>query len=68
MGNDVGESEHKDKIKANKTNIEVLSKQVKNVSSQTTEADKAIVRIETKIEFILQGIEEIKAEIKGKKW
>ena len=52
------------KIKANRDNIEMLSATVKNVSSQATEADKAIVRIETKIEFILQGIEEIKAEIK----
>ena len=54
------------KIKVNKSNIEVLSTQVNTVSSQATEADKAIVRIETKIEFILQGIEEIKVEIKGK--
>ena len=45
----------------------MTEKQVKNVSSQTTEADKAIVRMETKIEFILQGIEDIKAEIKAKK-
>ena len=52
------------KINANRTNIEMLSKHMENVSSQATEADKAIVRMETKIEFILQGIEEIKAEIK----
>ena len=55
------------KINVNRANIEMLSKHVENVSSQATEADKAIVRMETKIEFILQGIEEIKAEIKNKK-
>ena len=55
------------KINANKANIDTLSVQVLNVSSQATEADKAIVRMETKIEFVLQGIEEIKAEVKGKK-
>ena len=52
------------KIKVNKSNIEVLSTQVNTVFSQATEADKAIVRMETKIEFILQGIEVIKAERK----
>lgn len=55
------------KIKANKTNIDVLSVQVLNVSSQATEADKAIVRIETKLEYIIKGVDEIKAEVKGKK-
>lgn len=55
------------KINANKANIDTLSMQVLNVSSQATEADKAIIRMETKIEFILQGIEEIKAEVKCKK-
>ena len=54
------------KINVNRANIELLSATVKNVSSQATEADKAIVRMETKIEFILQGIEEIKAEIKAR--
>ena len=52
------------KINVNKTNIELLSATVKNVSSQATEADKAIVRMETKIEYILKGIDEIKAEVK----
>jgi hypothetical protein len=28
------------------------------------EADKAIVRMETKIEYIIKGIDEIKAEVK----
>jgi hypothetical protein len=52
------------KINANKANIELLSATVKNVSSQATEADKAIVRIETKLEYIIKGVDEIKAEIK----
>ena len=52
------------KINANKANIELLSATVKNVSSQATEADKAIVRIETKLEYIIKGVDEIKAEVK----
>ena len=55
------------RICTNKVNIEALSKQVENVSSQATEADKAIVRMETKIEYIIKGIDEIKAEVKAKK-
>ena len=53
------------KIKANKANIDTISAQMENVSSQATEADKAIVRMETKIEYIIKGIDEIKAEIKS---
>lgn len=52
------------KIFANRSSIELLSKQVDQVSSQATEADKAIVRMETKIEYIIKGIDEIKAEVK----
>ena len=55
------------KIYANKANIALLSATVKNVSSQATEADKAIVRIETKLEYIIKGVDEIKAEVKGNK-
>ncbi len=55
------------RITANKTNIKSLSAQVGNVSSQATETDKAIVRMETKIEYIIKGIDEIKAEIKAQK-
>ena len=55
------------RITANKANIESLAAQVGNVSSQATEADKAIVRMETKIEYIIKGIDEIKAEIKAQK-
>lgn len=54
------------KINSNKAKIEMLSSQVESVSSQATEADKAIVRMETKIEYIIKGIDEIKAEVKGR--
>ena len=54
------------RISTNRTNIDVLSKQVGTVSSQATEADKAIVRMETKIEYIIKGVDEIKAEVKSK--
>jgi peptidoglycan hydrolase CwlO-like protein len=53
------------KIVANSTSIESLTSQVKNVASQATESDKAIIRMETKIEYIIKGIDEIKAEVKG---
>ena len=55
------------RISANKANIQALSVQVGNVSSQATEPDKAIIRMETKIEYIIKGIDEIKAEVKVKK-
>ena len=55
------------KINSNRTKIDMLSTHLENVSSQTTEADKAIVRIETKLEYIIKGIDEIKAEVKGKR-
>ena len=55
------------RIVANSASITSLSGQVANVSSQATEADKAIVRMETKIEYIIKGIDEIKAEVKNKK-
>jgi septal ring factor EnvC (AmiA/AmiB activator) len=55
------------KISENKAQIETLSKQIQTVSSQASESEKAIVRMETKIEYILKGIDEIKAEVKAKK-
>ena len=55
------------RISANKADIQALSVQVGNVSSQATEADKAIIRMETKIEYIVKGIDEIKAEVRNKK-
>ena len=45
--------------------ITALPGEVSNVSSQATEADKAIVRMETKVEYIIKGIDEIKAEVKS---
>ncbi|MBW8015461.1 MAG: hypothetical protein FVQ82_04680 [Planctomycetes bacterium] len=53
------------RIVANSASINSLAGQVVNVSSQATEADKAIVRMETKIEYIIKGIDEIKAEVKN---
>ncbi|MBW8016896.1 MAG: hypothetical protein FVQ82_11975 [Planctomycetes bacterium] len=55
------------KIHANSIGIDTLTDRVENVSSQTTESDKAIVRMETKIEYIIKGVDEIKAEVKGRK-
>ena len=55
------------KICSNKAHIEALSKQVDTVSGKASESEKAIIRMETKIEYILKGIDEIKAEVKGKK-
>ena len=55
------------RICTNKVNIDALSKEVGNVSCQATDADKAIVRMETKIEYIIKGIDEIKTEIKARK-
>ena len=53
------------KIIANSTSIDALTDRVKTVTSQATESDKAIVRMETKIEYIIKGVDEIKAEVKG---
>ncbi|MCF7954461.1 MAG: hypothetical protein K9M75_01535 [Phycisphaerae bacterium] len=52
------------KIVANSTSIKALSGQVKTVASQATESDKAIVRMETKIEYIIKGVDEIKIDVK----
>lgn len=54
------------KIHANAASIDALTDRVKTVTSQATESDKAIVRMETKIEYIIKGIDEIKAEVKDK--
>ncbi len=53
------------RIVANSASITALSGQVANVSSQATEADKAIVRMETNIEYIIKDIDEIKGEVKN---
>ncbi|MCF7955340.1 MAG: hypothetical protein K9M75_06030 [Phycisphaerae bacterium] len=55
------------KIVANSASIDALTDRVKTVTSQATESDKAIVRMETKIEYIIKGVDEIKAEVKGRK-
>ena len=55
------------RIQTNSASIDLLTDRVKTVSSQATESDKAIVRIETKIEYIIKGIDEIKAEVKSKR-
>ncbi len=52
------------RIAANKANIDAMARQMETVVGQAAEADKAIVRIETKLEYIIKGIDEIKAEIK----
>jgi len=57
-------SDQNAKIVANTTSIKALSGQVKSVTSQATESDKAIVRMETKIEYIIKGVDEIKTDIK----
>lgn len=53
------------KINANASDIETIDEKMSNVSGQVSESEKAIVRMETKIEYIVKGIDEIKAEIKN---
>jgi hypothetical protein len=55
------------KISENRTGIELLNKQMDVVSQQASGSEKAIIRIETKVEYIIKGIDEIKAEVKNKK-
>ena len=54
------------KINANIADIEKIDEKMSNVSGHVSESEKAIVRMETKIEYIVKGIDEIKAEVKGK--
>jgi len=54
------------KIMANRSDIELLKRDVSSVSDQASESEKAIVRMETKIEYIIKGVDEIKAEVKSK--
>ena len=54
------------KICANRSDIDALHREVASVSDQATESEKAIVRMETKIEYIIKGVDEIKAEVKSK--
>jgi hypothetical protein len=55
------------KICANRADIEALSRRVDMVSNQAGDSEKAIVRMETKIEYIVKGVDEIKAEVKSNK-
>ena len=55
------------KINANAVDIEKIDEKMSNVSGQVSESEKAIVRMETKIEYIVKGIDEIKAEVKMKR-
>lgn len=52
------------KITENKASIELLTKRMDSVSKQTADSEKVIVRIETKVEYIMKTVDEIKAEIK----
>jgi len=52
------------RICANQAEIGSLKEKMTTVADQTTESEKAIVRMETKIEYIIKGIDEIKAEVK----
>ena len=55
------------KISGNRTSIELLNKRMDVVSQQASESEKTIIRIETKVEYIIKGVDEIKAEVKNKK-
>jgi septal ring factor EnvC (AmiA/AmiB activator) len=54
------------KICENRTDIDALNREVASVSDQASDSEKAIVRMETKIEYIIKGVDEIKAEVKSK--
>jgi hypothetical protein len=55
------------KISENRTSVELLNKRMDVVSQQASESEKTIIRIETKVEYIIKGVDEIKAEVKNKK-
>ena len=52
------------RIHANRAEIGALKEKMAAVANQTSESEKAIVRMETKIEYIIKGVDEIKAEVK----
>jgi septal ring factor EnvC (AmiA/AmiB activator) len=54
------------KICANRSDIDALEREVNSVSDKASDSEKAIVRMETKIEYIIKGVDEIKAEVKSK--
>jgi membrane protein required for beta-lactamase induction len=53
-------------IAENLGRIDGLTQRVEYVANQVTESEKAIVRMETKIEYIIKGVDEIKEEVKRK--
>ena len=55
------------RICANQSEIGALKQKMDSVADQTSESEKAIVRMETKIEYIIKGVDEIKAEVKSQK-
>ena len=55
------------KIAENKACIDVLNRRVDDVTQKTTDSEKTIVRMETKIEYIIKGVDEIKAEVKSQR-
>ena len=55
------------KINVNRSDIEAIEDKMNDVTGQVSDSEKAIVRMETKIEYIVKGIDEIKAEIKSSK-
>ncbi|MHC4883398.1 MAG: hypothetical protein ACYTCV_12515 [Planctomycetota bacterium] len=54
------------KICANRSDIDALEREVNSVSDKASDSEKAIVRMETKIEYIIKGVDEIKAEVKSR--
>ena len=54
------------RICANQSEIRALKEKMESVADQTSESEKAIVRMETKIEYIIKGVDEIKAQVKGR--
>ena len=54
------------RIRANRAEIGALKEKMASVANQTSESEKAIVQMETKIEYIIKGVDEIKAQVKPK--
>ena len=54
------------KICANRSDIDALQREVVSVSEKASDSEKTIVRMETKIEYIVKGVDEIKAEVKSR--
>jgi hypothetical protein len=55
------------KITENRTSITLLNKRMDSVSEQAADSEKVDIRIETKIEYIMKTVDEIKTEIKTKR-